>query len=79
MDSPTLVELMTVAFELNRSLLHLKLAQTDCTLAELELHLAKQSGQLAITQYQQAQTVLALTRSQSLPFNSNSSANKITP
>ncbi|BAU15998.1 hypothetical protein LEP3755_65650 (plasmid) [Leptolyngbya sp. NIES-3755] len=66
MESLKLAELVAAAFELNRSLLQLKSAQTDCTIAELKLHLTQESGRLAITQHQQAQLALTSARSRSL-------------
>lgn len=71
MESIKFAELTTAAFELNRSLLHFKRAQTDCEIAELKLYLAQASEQLAITQLQQAQLTLITARSRSLVFTTN--------
>jgi len=79
MESLKLVELTTAAFELKRSLLQLKLAQTECTITYVQLHQAKQKAQLSITQHQHAQITLALitARSRSSILNTADNANEI--
>lgn len=58
MESSKLADLITARFNLQRSLLQIREAQRDCSLAVMELQIAEAKTDLAFTHHEQARNQL---------------------